>query len=181
MPRRASAGAATPVEDAVPSEGGAGFVAIISGYSPYNDLGELMMPIGVDKTPSKWGFITRLIHLDDTVDGNSPFKLYAGPGSSHFKLDKGTVDVGSQEMPPGIGILSIKKTKLETTERARTKEKVEELLIDPMTKEVISRTAKMDENGGHVVDRLGRKQYIDNDSWFTVSAKFVWRGAPKKE
>jgi len=183
IPSRAAAGAATPVEEAVASEEGAGFVVIISGYSPspLKALSELMMPIGVDETPGKWGFITRLIHLDDTVDGNSPFKLYAGPGSSHFKLEKGTVDVDSQEMPPGIGILSIKKGKLETTGKTRTKEKVEEFLIDPMTKEVISRVAKLDENGEHEVDRLNRKQYIDNDSWFTLSAKFVWRGAPKKE
>jgi len=38
----------------------AGFVVTIVGYSPYQNLGELMDPSGVENNQSKWGFVTRL-------------------------------------------------------------------------------------------------------------------------
>jgi type IV pilus assembly protein PilM len=56
-------------------ETGSGFVVTITGYSPYKNIGELMDPAGVENDQDKWGFVTRLLHLDDIVDGNSPFKL----------------------------------------------------------------------------------------------------------
>ncbi len=78
---------ATPgVEGAVAVEQQAGFVVTIAGYSPYKNIGELMDPPGVEDKPDKWGFVTRLLHLDEIVDGNSPFKLYKKAEVEHFKL-----------------------------------------------------------------------------------------------
>ena len=56
----------------------------ISGYSPYKNMGELMDPAGVEDKRDGWGVVTRLLHLDDIVDGNSPFKLYKKTDIKHF-------------------------------------------------------------------------------------------------
>ncbi|HPS54491.1 MAG TPA: type IV pilus assembly protein PilM, partial [Sedimentisphaerales bacterium] len=66
------------------SLGGAGFVVTITGYSPYRDISELLDPPSVESTPAKWGFITRLMHLDEIVDGNSPFMLFGKTDPQHF-------------------------------------------------------------------------------------------------
>jgi hypothetical protein len=145
----------------------AGFVVTITGYSPYKNLGELMDPRGVENSPSRWGVITQLMHLDDIVDGNSPFELYKKTELEHFKLEIKPVDIDA-EIPPGVG-------------DAGPAAGDEEVLIDPMTKETISKVAKLDERGRAQLDESGNFVYEVNDHWFTLNAKFVWRDSPKNK
>jgi hypothetical protein len=150
-------------------KGGPGFVVTITGYSPYKNIGELMDPPGVEGESDKWGVVTRLLHLDDVVDGNSPFALFKRTDIRHFRLETGEVgwDV---EMPPGIGI-----EELETDKAKREEEKT---LIDPMTKEIICKVPELDESGREKIDRTGDIVYKVNDHWFRLDAKFVWKDAP---
>jgi type IV pilus assembly protein PilM len=154
-----------------------GFVVTIAGYSPYGNIGELMDPSGAEAKPDKWGFVTRLMHLDDIVDGNSPFKLYKKAEIEHFNLQIGEVGL-DVEMPAGIGVVD---TRLEKTIRQGRVAAAgsEQALIDPMTKEVISKVAEVDEFGKPKFDRSGKPVYKVNDHWFILSAKFAWKDAPK--
>ena len=138
-------------------EKGRGFVVTISGYSPYKNVGELMDPAGVEDERDGWGVITRLLHLDDIVDGNSPFKLYNKTSIEHFKLEIGEVDLDT-EMPRGIGIEDVRfgRAKVQKGKQRRDSERV---LVDPMTKEIISKVAKLDEYGAEVIDRSGNIVY----------------------
>ena len=144
-------------------EKSAGFVVTIAGYSPNKNIGELMDPVGVEDDRSKWGFITRLLHLEMIVDGNSPFKVYKKSELEHCKLELGVVDIKAK-MPAGIGLAS---------------ESDEQVLIDPMTKEIISKVAELDEYGRKKIDRFGNVVYKDNDHWFVLNIKFIWKDAPK--
>jgi type IV pilus assembly protein PilM len=152
-----------------------GFVVSISGYSPYENIGELLDPARVEDQPDKWGVITRFLHLDDIVDGNSPFELYERTDVKHFKLETGQVDFDA-EMPQGIGLVDTKVGK-----KSGREEESEQILIDPMTKEIISRVVELDENGREKLDRAGDVVYKVNDHWFTLDAKFVWKDAPKPQ
>ncbi|MHC4103434.1 MAG: type IV pilus assembly protein PilM [Planctomycetota bacterium] len=165
-------------DDSAEDEGEkAGFVVTIVGYSPYKSVGELMDPAGVEDDPSKWGFVTRLLHLDDIFDGNSPFELYRKAQVEHFKLEIGEVDLEAG-VPQGIGI---RDTKFAKGKKADSKDFGEEVLIDPMTKEIISKVADLDEYGKEKIDRSGNVVYKVNDHWFRLDAKFVWKDAPKEE
>jgi len=155
-------------------EGGPGFVVTITGYSPYKDIGELMDPAGVEGDPNKWGVITRLLHLDDIVDGRNPFELYRKTEIEHFKLETGEVDLEA-EMPAGIGLEDIGFEKA-----AEREDGDERVLIDPMTKEIISKVAKLDEDGRKKIDRSGKVVYKANDHWFKLDVKFIWKDAPKE-
>jgi len=152
--------------------GEAGFVVTITGYSPYKNIGELMDPPGVEDNQSKWGVITRMLHLDSVVDGNSPFKLYNKTKVEDFKLDIGEVDWNA-EMPMGTG--------MDGSELPEIKSAVpgEQILVDPMTKEVISKVSKLDEAGRKQIDRTGNTVYEVNDHWFILDVKFVWKDAPQ--
>ena len=152
-----------------------GFVVSISGYSPYENIGELLDPARVENQPDKWGVITRLLHLDDIVDGNSPFELYKRTDVKHCKLGTGQVDFDA-EMPPGIGLVDTKVGK-----KSGREEESKQILIDPMTKEIISRVAELDENGREKLGRDGDVVYKVNDHWFTLDVKFVWKDAPKPQ
>ena len=147
-----------------------GFVVTIAGYSPYKNIGELMDPAGAEDDSNRWGFITRLLHLDTIVDGNSPFKLYKKTEIKHFRLQMGEVDLES-DMPAGIGLRAGKSGRQQSGE---------EVLIDPMTKEIISKVAELDEYGKKKIDRRGEVVYKVNDHWFVLNAKFVWIDAPKE-
>jgi len=155
-------------------ENEAGFIVTISGSSPYKNIGELMDPVGVEDDQSKWGFITRLLHLDDVVDGNSLFKLYKKSELEHCKLEKGAVDIEA-EMPAGIGLADVR---FEGSQRG-TAASGEQILIDPMTKEIISRVAELDERGRKKTDRFGNVVYKDNDYWFVLNVKLVLKDVPK--
>ena len=153
-------------------ESGPGFVVTITGYSPYKSIGELMDPAGVEGDPNKWGVITRLLHLD----GKSPFELYRKTEIEHFKLETGEVDLEA-EMPAGIGLEDVK---FEEAEKAEREDRDERILIDPMTKEIISKVAELGEDGRKKIDRSGKVVYKVNDHWFKLDVKFIWKDAPKE-
>ncbi|MHC4124947.1 MAG: type IV pilus assembly protein PilM [Planctomycetota bacterium] len=155
---------------------GPGFVVILAGYSPYGNIEELLDPAGVADDRHRWGFVTRLIHLDDIVDGNSPFQLFKKVDLRHFQLETGQVHPYSA-MPAGISVL-LEENADKSAFYSGQKEKV---LIDPMTKEIISKIAEVDQTGQQKVDRSGNVVYKVNDHWFIIRAKFVWLDAPQKE
>ena len=74
----------------------------------------------------------------------------------------------------GIGVpeLRFKKTK-----KLKDKQSGEQVLVDPMTKEIISKVAELDEDGTEKIER-GKVVYKVNDHWFILNAKFVWKDAP---
>ena len=156
----------------------AGFVVTIAGYSPYEDIQELMDPAGAGEDKSKWGVITRLMHLDEldeVFDGNSPFELYKRLEVEHCKLEIGEVDLDA-EMPPGIGFVEVRPGKVKVARAGST----EQVLIDPMTKEVINKVIELDENGREKQDRYSNAVYKTNDHWFRLDVKFVWKEALKQ-
>ena len=162
------------------AEPNAGFVVTIVGYSPYKNIGELVDPAGVEDKLDKWGFVTRLLHLDGIVkDVNSPFKLYKKADVEHFKLQIGEVGLGV-EMPTGIGVEDIRFEKTAKPVPGQMADG-EQVLIDPMTKEVISKVSDTDELGKPKLDRSGKPVYKVNDYWFILNAKFVWKDAPRVE
>jgi len=151
--------------------GRAGFVVTIAGYSPYKSIGELMDPAGAGNDPNKWGLVTRLMHLDRISDGNCPFELYKKTETSHFKLYSGEVSWDA-EMPTGIGITETKQlTPGEVTDEA--------VLIDPLTKEIISKVPQYDEDGRTKINRAGNIIYEINDRWFILNFKLLWKDAPE--
>ena len=169
-----------------------GFVLTIVGYTPYGtkitEVQELLDPHGVDQDPSRWGFVTRLAHLNDLVeDGNSPFQLYKKAEKEQFALNIKEVDLKDSESTPpeGIGvweeIIPEGATSLTATASTRpgyvgTQSEWE--LVDPMTKETINKVAVMDEDGKQVI-HMGRPVFRVNDHWFELNVKFEWTEAPE--
>jgi type IV pilus assembly protein PilM len=158
-------------------ESGPGFVVTITGYSPYKDIGVLMDPVGVEGDPNKWGVVTRLLHLDDIVNWKNQFELYKKADIEHFKLETGEVDLAAA-MPEGIGLEE--DIKSENVKKAERGDSDEQVLIDPMTREIISKVPELDENGKKRTDRAGKVVYKSNDHWFKLDIKFVWKDAPKE-
>jgi len=153
-----------------------GFVATIAGYSPHAKIGELIDPHGVADKPDKWGFVTRLSHLDDFVaDGNSPFEIFKKTDPEQYKLEIGEVSWEAQ-IPAGIGIRDVRYKP--TPGGAVQQDNAEWVLIDPMTREIISKIPEWDENGRPKLDR-GLPVQTVNDHWFVLNVKFVWRDAPE--
>lgn len=164
----------------------AGFVVQALCYSPYGrtvtEVGEIVNPDGVDDQPDKWGFVTRLAHLDDMVeDGNSPFKLFKRENHEQFNLEIKEVTIDG-EMPEGIGVW---EDITEDTAQSGSNLPVrsssmqrEWILIDPMTKETINKEKVLDENGKQILYR-GQPLFKVNDHWFVLNAKFVWKDAPE--
>jgi len=167
---------------------GPGFIVSMAGYSPYEKISELMDPVGVENDKGNWGIITRLMHLDELVDGNCPFKLFRKSEIQHCNLEIGEVDLDSQ-MPTGIGIEGVRKiksnvkTKVKTGRSGRNATAEEVVLIDPMTKEIVSKIAELDEDGMEKTDKQGDIIYEINDHWFKLDLKFLWKKAsePKQE
>jgi len=154
-----------------------GFVITIAGYSPYGKIAELMDPHGVEDKPDKWGMVTRLLHLDDfAADGKSPFELYNKTDPEQFKLEIGEVSL-EEQMPAGIGVTDVRYKP--TPGRAGQEESAEWILIDPMTRETISKIAEWDENGRAKLDHMGKQVFTVNDHWFVLNVKFVWIDAPE--
>jgi len=142
-----------------------GFVISISGYCPYSDVASLIEPTGVKDDTTKWGVVTRLMNINKFYDGNCPFEFFGTTmQKEHFELQTGPVDLMSQ-MPGGIGV----KKLLENGNI---------VLVDPMTKEIISRVEKTDEAGKKVVDKQGTPIYENNDYWFILNLKLKWKDAP---
>ncbi len=174
-------------------ESRAGFLVTITGYSPYKDIYKLMDPLEAGDDRDKWGFITRLKNLNVVVDGNSPFRLFEKANRKHFSLEMHPIDLESDvDTPPvGIGIESERRieTKSDAASRAVTfygrpdqtqNVRTERILIDPMTKEVISRLAKYNEDGTPMINEAGEIVYETNDYWFVLKAKLLWLDAPKE-
>ena len=133
-----------------------------------------MDPAGVEEAPDKWGVITRLLHLDDILGGNSPFKLFQKAKVQHFKLEIGEVGLETS-MPVGIGIQGTKSGKTGADALSQAEELV---FLDPMTKELISKVPQLDTNGDPKLVH-GKPVYQINDHWFVLNVKFVWRDAPE--
>jgi type IV pilus assembly protein PilM len=155
-----------------------GFVIQIAGYSPYGDsaieLAELIDPHGVEAWPDKWGFVTRLSHLDDFVDGVRLFELYEPTDPNHFNLATGEVSLDAQ-MPSGIGVEDYRETKLIQPGQS---EGIEWILIDPMTNETINKVTVLEEDGKPKL-YMGKEVYEVNDHWFVLNFKFIWRDVPE--
>jgi type IV pilus assembly protein PilM len=162
-----------------------GFVVQALCYSPYGrtqtEVGELIDPDGVDDKPEKWGFITRLEHLDDS----SPFELFKREDHEQFNWDIKEVTIDG-EMPEGIGVWKevIDET-AQTGSRSGSRMAPQSgplnrnwILIDPMTEETINKEKVLGEDGKQIL-HLGKPQFKVNDHWFVLNAKFVWRDAPK--
>ncbi|MDH4202233.1 MAG: type IV pilus assembly protein PilM [Phycisphaerae bacterium] len=188
-----------------------GFTILIEGYSPYRNLSELLDPPSVGDDQSRWGFATRLGKLA-VLFPDVPFELL-GKDISHFDVDTGLVDLTDSDMPEGIGILKeVERVPKELTETRPGAARgmmegyggaradfvpTENVLVDPMTSEEISRTydivtqKDIDSNPQKWTEQdLGRIKYnplnrdelfIDHDRWFRIKAKFVWKDAPKVE
>ncbi len=150
----------------------AGFVITVTGYTPYKNIGELLDPAGVKDDQDRWGVVTRLMNLDAFSDVNSPFELYEKTEIVHFDLQTGQVSLEGQ-MPSGVGVRKNLK-------EGQTKER-EYVLIDPMTKEVISKVSLKDEMGRDKLDNKGKRVYGVNDYWFILKFKLRWRNVPVAE
>ncbi|MFC1762711.1 pilus assembly protein PilM [Planctomycetota bacterium] len=151
-----------------------GFLVILQGYSPFQDIGLLLDPPGVDNQIDRWGVVTRLLHLDDLADVNSPFALYEKGSTMHFELLKGPVDPEDPQMPLGVGIPETLEGGMMMTGSNETVR-----LLDPLTEELISREPAMNQFGKPRLDNRGQQLMIDHDSWFTLKFKLIWRDAPE--
>jgi hypothetical protein len=151
-------------------QGGAGFVVMLTCYTPYENFRDLLDPAGVKDDQGKWGVVTRLTNLDEIADVNSPFELYRKTSSKHFELESREISLDG-EMPSGIGI----REKIEGAQHGGN----QYLLIDPMTKEVICKVPELDELGKEKLDRNGNVIYQVNDHWFVMKFKLRWKDAPK--
>jgi len=134
-----------------------GFVITISGYSPYKVISELLDPVGVQNDPNRWGLVTRLTDMNSMFDGNSPFELYKKTEKQHFDLQTGEVDLAAP-MPQGIGV-------------RKTGEGNSEVVVDPMTDEIISKVTDAGDSS--------KKVAKVNDSWFVLNFKLKWNKPPE--
>ena len=166
-----------------------GFVLTIIGYTPYGDkiseVQELLDPHGVDANPDRWGFVTRLAHLDELVaDGNNPFKLYKKEEKEQFSLEIKEVNLEDSEMMPPEGVGVWEEKEIETTAVQVSSRpgyvgaQSEWELVDPMTRETINKVPVLDEDGEQVI-RNGRPVSRVNDHWFVLNVKFEWTEAPE--
>ncbi len=171
-------------DEKVVEEVKSGFVVAIAGYSPYKNIGELIDPVGVGDDKSKWGVVTRLLNLDEFFDGDSLFELYKKSDAQHFGFEKDPVSIGVEmeveHMPAGIGLVDVRFEGTTTRGPVEYREEGQQVLIDPMTKEIISKVAELDESGEEKVDRSGNVVYNANDYWFILNLKFVWKDAPEQ-
>ena len=157
-----------------------GFVVTLVCYSPYGnnvaELGPLIDPHGVEDQRDKWGFVTRLAHLDDYVeDGKSPFELYEKGVPEQFGLEIKKVVV-EEEMPGGIGVQEVRYNTADGIPKPG--DPGQWVTIDPLTKEVINEISVLDEKG-KPAHYQGKEVKKVNDHWFVLNVKFIWRDAPK--
>ena len=178
------------VEDESTQADNPGFVIVIEGYTPYKDIGELMDPLGVGDDQAKWGFITRLVNLDKVFE-DANLELYKRDSVKHFSYETGDVDIDDPKMPAGIGEeKTIVRVKVDQSgnQAARggvkkTSNQVfeENVLVDPMTNEEISKTYDLGPNGTIQFDKSGNEKFIVRDHWFRIKAKFLWKEAADTE
>ncbi len=164
-----------------------GFIVTIVGYSPYKNIGALLDPPNVRGDPSKWGLVTRLENLKQflALDVNSPFELYTRD-AEHFKLETGPVDL-DLDVPMGVGVMEIIPDPTQTTPVVTDPYMMgmsstvngTPILVDPMTREVISAEPVKDSYGNIRQDPLGNPMKKQHDQWFTLELKLLWMGAPE--
>ncbi len=167
----------------------AGFIVTIVGYSPYKNIGRLFDPLGVGQDTSQWGFITRLKNLNKISDINS-FVLFDANSIRNFtyKIDN---EVTFDDTPAGVGIVSQRVIDVKKDTAAEGRQNVgglslmqgnkitEDILIDPMTREIINKVIKYNEDGSKKIEN-GKVVYEVNDHWFEIKAKFLWNNVPKQ-
>ncbi len=175
----------TPTQE----EKDAGFVVSLVGYSPYRDVGELLDPPNVRADPGRWGFMTRLENLDRWLganypDANCPLELYSRQ-AEHFKLIRDPVDIES--VPMGIGLTQVipdpaARNTTPTYVYAPGMGAVNgtQILVDPMTREVISAEPQTDQYGNPRFDSVGRPLRNVHDYWFALDFKLKWTQAPEE-
>ncbi len=187
--------------DSTEEAGGAGFVVVIEGYSPYQDLPKLLDPLVVEKDWEHWGLVTRFENLKAKWP-DRPFKLYSKHDTAHFNVKTGLVDLELKDMPTGIGVeKEIERVAQEQTGTQNRRVRIpggsdfvynETVLMDPMTGEELSKTfdivsqRDIDADPELTERDLGRKKltnyseeiFIERDQWFRIQAKFVWKDAP---
>ena len=189
-------------------EGGPGFTILIEGYSPYQNISDLLDPPNVRDDQGHWGFLTRLEKLA-ALFPKIPYELFSKHDIKHFDVDTGLVDLTDKDMPAGIGIQKeVERVPKDPVAPAgaggyagmayskRDFVYTESVLLDPMTNEEISKTydiiTQRDiDSDPELTDRdLGRKKtnpmtskelFIERDCWFRIRAKFVWKDAPEEK
>jgi len=161
-----------------------GFVISIVGYSPYRDLMALLDPTGVESRPELWGLVTRMAHLDEFMDANSPFELYSN-AADHFRIEKGAVNL-DEDIPIGIGDSEYlaEESTTRTTGGSRMPAMMGynqglEILVDPVTRERIDAEPEKDLYGNPKRDALGKPILKIRDSWFQLDFKLKWDHAPE--
>jgi len=162
-----------------------GFVVSIVGYSPYADPMALLDPTGVEDKPELWGFVTRLDHIDEFVDANSPYELFS-KDAQHFRLEKGAVDLDT-DVPIGVGASEIIPDESATTKSGGSRAPAMmmgynqglEILVDPVTRERIDAEPLLDRNGNVLRDALDKPRLKMRDSWFQLDFKLKWEHAPE--
>jgi hypothetical protein len=53
-----------------------------------------------------------------------------------------------------------------------------EILVDPMTREIISAEPIKDQYGRPMLDATGKTRLEERDHWFTLQFKLLWKQAP---
>ncbi|MBN1508423.1 MAG: type IV pilus assembly protein PilM [Sedimentisphaerales bacterium] len=160
-----------------------GFVVTIAGYSPYGQYENLLDPMGVENDRGKWGFVTRIEHLDQFLGldpSRTPFELYSRQ-ADHFLLEKGVVDP-AQEMPAGVG--EIQYVEDPANPQARTPGTMmgyggirtgKPILVDSMTREEIGAETILGPDGHPEVDATGKPKLRERDHWFALQFKLLWK------
>ncbi len=164
-----------------------GFVVTIVGYSPYKDIGALLDPPNVRNDPRRWGLMTRIENLKQFLhlDVNSPFELYTRD-AEHFRLETGPVDL-DLDVPQGVGVWEIIPDPTQPAAAVVDPYMMgmggtvsgTPILLDPMTREVISAEPVKDSYGNIRQDPLGNPMKKQHDQWFTLEFKLLWTGAPE--
>jgi hypothetical protein len=169
-----------------------GFVVMIEGYSPYQNIGALLDPPNVKDDPSRWGLVTRLENLKQFLNldvNNAPFEVYGrllANAASHFKIEVGPVDVDSESLPRGVGAWVFTPSAV-ALEAARNSPYGADMmgiqdgtwsLIDPVTRETISAETVLDAYGKPKLDSLYKPVKRNRDYWFKLQFKLQWNDAP---
>ncbi len=167
---------------AVVEQKDSGFVVTVVGYSPYKDMVALLHPANVGNRPSEWGFVTRLQHMEGPGDANSPYELFSTE-KAHFLLRTGVVDMGA-DVPLGVGDVAPAPEGSRTAAATAalipgTTTPESNILVDPVTREVITAEARLDAAGKPMIDHLGKTMMLERDHWFILNFKLKWNNAPE--
>ena len=151
------------------------------------DIIKLIDPLGVGNDRSRWGFITRLKNIDKISNVNS-FVLFDANSTYNFAYKINEVS-SAEGVPSGVGVSSQRVIEVKRNTDAsppldsrflplQGNKITETILIDPMTREIIDKVVKYNEDGSRVTDNTGRVAYEVNDHWFEIRVKFIWTKVP---